>query len=135
MCAGGAARSTCDAGAVRAARRVTSRCPNRRWRDGRRHEGVDIKADKGTPVRAAEAGKVLYSGTLSDYGRVVIIKHAGHYRSVYAHASKLYVRRGQFVDRGQRIADIGTTGNATGPHLHFEIRKGESPRDPLLYLP
>ena len=111
---------------------VTSRFGRRR---GRPHEGIDIGARAGTRIRAAEAGKVIHSGWLGDYGKVVIVKHAGHYRSVYAHARKLYVRRGQFVDRGQLLAEVGTTGNATGPHLHFEIRRRESPRDPMLYLP
>jgi len=104
-------------------------------RKGRPHEGIDIRASRGAPIRAAEAGRVIHSGWLGDYGKVVIIKHAGPYRSVYAHANKLFVRRGDFVDRGQRIAEVGATGNATGPHLHFEIRRNESPRDPMLYLP
>lgn len=104
-------------------------------RKGRPHEGIDIRAARGAPIRAAEAGKVIHAGWLGDYGKVVIIKHAGPYRSVYAHANKVFVRRGDFVDRGQRIAEVGTTGNATGPHLHFEIRRNESPRDPMLYLP
>ena len=74
---------------------------------------------------------MIHSGWLGDYGKVVIIKHAGAYRSVYAHANKLYVRRGDFVDRGQRIAEVGATGNATGPHLHFEILVDGPPVDPL----
>lgn len=105
----------------------------RRW--GRPHEGVDLAARRGTRIRAAEAGKVIHSGRLGDYGNVVIVKHAGNYRTVYAHAQKLYVKRGQFVDRGQQIASVGSSGRASGPHLHFEIRKREKPRDPLLYLP
>lgn len=104
-------------------------------RNGRPHEGIDIRAPRGTRIRAAEAGKVIHAGWLGDYGKVVIIKHAGHYRSVYAHAAKIYVKRGDFVDRGQRIAAVGSTGRSTGPHLHFEIRRGESPRDPMRYLP
>ena len=104
-------------------------------RGGRPHEGIDLSARKGTPIRAAEAGRVIHSGRLGDYGKVVVVKHAGHYRSVYAHASKLLVRKGQFVEKGDRIALVGSTGRSTGPHLHFEIRRGESPRDPMLYLP
>ncbi len=104
-------------------------------RRGGPHEGIDLRADKGSRIRAAESGKVIHSGWLGDYGKVVIIKHAGPYRSVYAHASKLLVERGDFVDKGQRIAEVGSTGNASGPHLHFEIRRNESPKDPLLYLP
>jgi murein DD-endopeptidase MepM/ murein hydrolase activator NlpD len=112
--------------------KLTSRFGRRR---GRPHEGVDLAARKGTRISAAESGRVIHSGRLGDYGKVVILKHAGHYRSVYAHANKLYVRKGQFVEKGQRIAEVGSTGNASGPHLHFEIRKSESPRDPMLYLP
>jgi lipoprotein NlpD len=112
--------------------KITSRFGRR---GGRPHEGLDLGAKQGAPIHAAEAGRVIHSGRLSDYGKVVIIKHVGHYRSVYAHASKLLVEPGQFVEKGQKIALIGSTGRASGPHLHFEIRKRETPRDPLLYLP
>jgi len=78
---------------------------------------------------------VIYSGRLGGYGKVVIVKHQGSLRSVYAHASRLFVRRGQLVERGQRLAAVGSTGRATGPHLHFEVRRGERPQDPLRYLP
>lgn len=111
---------------------LTSRFGRRR---GRPHEGIDLGARKGTPIRASESGKVIHSGWLGDYGRVVIVKHAGHFSTVYAHANKLYVRKGEFVDRGDRIADVGTSGNATGPHLHFELRRREVAQDPMLYLP
>jgi murein DD-endopeptidase MepM/ murein hydrolase activator NlpD len=104
-------------------------------RRGRPHEGIDVAAPRGSSVRASESGKVIYSGRLGAYGRCVIVKHAGNYRSVYAHATKTLVKKGQFVDRGQKIATVGSTGRATGPHLHFEIRRSESPRDPMLYLP
>jgi len=106
------------------------------WRRGRPHEGIDIPARRGTPIRAAEAGRVIHSGSgLGDYGRVVIVKHAGPYKTVYAHNSKNRVRKGQFVEKGEVIAEVGTTGNASGPHLHFELRRGAKPLDPLLYLP
>ena len=104
-------------------------------RHGRPHDGLDLAAKQGTPIRAAEAGRVIHSGRLGDYGRAVIVKHAGNYRSVYAHASKTLVRQGQFVEKGQRIALVGSSGRSSGPHLHFEIRRRESPRDPMLYLP
>ncbi len=104
-------------------------------RNGRPHEGIDVSARRGTPIRAAEAGRVIHSGRLGDYGLVVVLKHAGYYRSVYAHARRLDVRRGEFVERGQKLAEVGTTGNATGPHLHFEIRRRRTPRNPILYLP
>ncbi len=104
-------------------------------RGGRPHEGIDLAAAKGSTIRAAESGKVIHSGRLGDYGKVVILKHAGDFRSVYAHTRKIYVRKGQFVERGDRIAEVGTSGRATGPHLHFEIRRREVARDPILYLP
>ncbi len=104
-------------------------------RRGRPHEGVDIAAQKGTPIFAAESGRVIFSGRMSGYGKVVIVKHAGRYRSVYAHASRLLVRKGEFVERGQKVAEVGSTGRSTGPHLHFEIRRSETPQNPLAYLP
>jgi murein DD-endopeptidase MepM/ murein hydrolase activator NlpD len=112
--------------------RVSSNFGRRR---GRPHDGIDLAIGKGTAIRAAESGKVVHSGWLGDYGKVVIIKHAGYYRTVYAHASRVYVSQGEFVDRGQRIALVGSTGRSTGPHLHFEIRKGEKPMNPASYLP
>jgi murein DD-endopeptidase MepM/ murein hydrolase activator NlpD len=112
--------------------KITSNYGRRR---GRMHEGIDVAARSGTAIYAAESGKVIHSGRLGGYGNVVIIKHMGSYKSVYAHASRLYVRRGQLVERGQKIAAVGSTGRATGPHLHFEIRTGETPRNPVLYLP
>ena len=104
-------------------------------RNGRAHDGIDIAAPSGTSIVAAAAGKVIHAGRIGDYGRTVIIKHEGSYRSVYAHARTLHVREGEMVERGERIAEVGRSGNASGPHLHFEIRHGERPRDPMAYLP
>ncbi|MFK7897304.1 MAG: M23 family metallopeptidase [Myxococcota bacterium] len=104
-------------------------------RSGRPHEGLDVAASRGTAIHAAEAGRVIHSGRLGSYGLVVIVKHAGSYRTVYAHASRLLVKKGAFVERGQKIAEVGSTGRSTGPHLHFEIRRSETPEDPLAYLP
>lgn len=104
-------------------------------RRGRHHEGIDIASPHGSPIFAAEAGRVIHSGRMRGYGKVVVVKHAGRYRTIYAHASRLVVRRGEFVERGQKIAEVGSTGRSTGPHLHFEIRRDESPRNPLAYLP
>lgn len=112
--------------------RMSSRFGSRR---GRPHEGIDLAVRHGTLIRASEAGKVIHSGWLGDYGKVVIIKHAGAYRTVYAHASRLHVARGEFVEKGQKIASVGSTGRSSGPHLHFEIRKRETPRNPIAYLP
>lgn len=104
-------------------------------RGNRPHEGIDLGAPYGTPIHAAESGRVIHSGRFGAYGKVVILKHAGAYRSVYAHAQRLFVEKGDFVERGQKIAEVGATGRATGPHLHFEIRRGEVAHDPLVYLP
>jgi murein DD-endopeptidase MepM/ murein hydrolase activator NlpD len=105
-------------------------------RHGNDHEGIDISARSGTPVRAAESGRVVHSGKgLGDYGKVVIVKHAGSYSTVYAHNRKNRVRKGEFVEKGQVIAEVGKTGNASGPHVHFEVRRDRRPQDPLLYLP
>jgi murein DD-endopeptidase MepM/ murein hydrolase activator NlpD len=105
------------------------------WRGGRRHEGLDLSARRGTAVRAAEAGRVIHSGRLGDYGNVVIVKHAGHFSTVYAHNDRNHVRKGQFVERGDVIASVGRTGNASGTHLHFELRRDRIAQDPLAYLP
>jgi murein DD-endopeptidase MepM/ murein hydrolase activator NlpD len=112
--------------------RLTSRF-GRRW--GRRHEGVDLAAKPGTPVRSAEAGRVIHSGPLGSYGNVVVVRHSKQYNTVYAHNRKLVVDEGDWVERGDKIAEVGSTGRSTGPHLHFEVRRGRKPQDPLLYLP
>ncbi len=105
-------------------------------RNGRAHDGIDLSARRGSKIRAAEAGVVTHSGTgLRDYGRVVILKHTGRYASVYAHTHRNFVKRGEFVERGDVIAEVGSSGNASGNHLHFEIRLNDQPTDPLLYLP
>lgn len=104
-------------------------------REGRLHEGIDIRARSGTPIRAAESGRVRFSGWLGDYGNAVLVDHAGGFTTVYAHASRSAVARGARVRKGQIVAEVGATGNATGPHLHFEIRRRKSARNPLLYLP
>jgi len=106
-------------------------------RDGRPHEGLDISAHVGAPIWAAAAGIVIFSGRLGDYGNLVVIKHDAIYATAYAHNKQNYVRKGERVERGQHIADVGKSGNARGnhPHLHFEVRRGEVQRDPLRYLP
>lgn len=100
------------------------------------HDGIDIKAREGTPVQAAEAGRVVHSDdSLSGYGNMVIIKHAGNYATVYAHNRRNLVRVGDFVEQGEVIAEVGQTGRASTPHVHFEVRRDGSPRDPVQYLP
>lgn len=99
------------------------------------HDGVDIAAPEGTPIRAVEQGEVVYSDQLRGYGNIVIVRHAGGLVSVYAHNQVNLVREGQQVARGQVIAKVGSTGRVTGPHLHFEIRRNNAAQDPLFYLP
>jgi murein DD-endopeptidase MepM/ murein hydrolase activator NlpD len=105
------------------------------WRSGSHHEGIDISARRGTPVHAAEAGRVIYSGWLGSYGRVVIVKHVGDWSTVYAHNQRNRVEEGDFVERGDVLAEVGASGNASGPHCHFEVRRDRAPEDPLAYLP
>jgi LysM repeat protein len=99
------------------------------------HEGIDLAAPKGTPVLASASGRVAYSGNgMSGYGKVVVIKHTNDLSTVYAHNSSLLVRMGDRVGQGQTIAKVGATGRATGPHLHFEIRRRGVPEDPRHFL-
>ncbi len=111
---------------------VTSPFGNR-W--GNMHEGIDIGAPEGTPVFASAAGKVIFSGERGAYGLIVIIEHPGDWYTIYAHNSKNLVGQGATVKQGDKIALVGQTGRATGPHLHFEIRQGVKPLDPQKYLP
>lgn len=104
-----------------------------RW--GTFHYGLDFAAPAGTPIYASRAGKVIYSAyNQGGYGKLIIIEHADGTQSYYAHCSSLYVNVGQSVSQGQRIAGVGTTGNSTGNHLHFEIRVNGKPVDPAHYL-
>ena len=105
------------------------------WRGLSHHDGIDISARRGTPVHAAEAGRVIYSGWLGSYGRIVIVKHVGPWSTVYAHNQRNLVVEGDFVERGDVLAEVGATGNASGPHVHFEVRRDRTPQDPLGYLP
>ena len=105
-------------------------------RNGRGHDGIDIPAKTGTPIVAAAAGRVIHSGRgLGDYGRVVIVKHEGNYSTVYAHNRRNSVAKGDFVEKGEVIGEVGSSGNASGPHVHFEVRHKRKPIDPLLFLP
>ena len=105
-------------------------------RNGEKHAGIDIKAEAGKPVMAADSGKVIYSGNgLNGYGNLIIIKHEGTFFTVYAHNKKNLASEGSLVEKGEEIAQVGDTGRATTPHLHFEIRKNKVTVDPTLYLP
>ncbi|NIO08322.1 MAG: peptidoglycan DD-metalloendopeptidase family protein [Deltaproteobacteria bacterium] len=99
------------------------------------HDGLDIAAPRGTPIRAIQSGKVIFSDRLRGYGNIIIIRHPDRYVSVYAHNRKNIARKGQKVRRRQIIAEVGRTGRVTGPHLHFEIRRNNVARNPLYYLP
>ena len=105
-------------------------------RNGRKHEGIDIAAPKGTPIHSAADGNVVFSGWgPTGYGKMVIIKHKHHLTTLYAHNSKLLVKKGGRVRQGQKISLMGSTGRSTGPHLHFEVRNDTHPKDPIKYLP
>ncbi len=105
-------------------------------RKGRRHDGIDIASPKGTPIYAAEKGKVIYSGNgISGYGNLIIIKHRDGFSTVYAHNSINKVKIDESVAKKQLIGKVGKTGRATGYHLHFEIRRNVGSVDPMKYLP
>ena len=100
----------------------------------RLHAGVDMSGSTGTPIVAAAAGTVVYAGRMRGYGNVVVVDHGGGVSTLYAHCSAVLVNDGATVARGQNIARVGATGLATGPHLHFEVRKNGSPVNPLSAL-
>ena len=104
-------------------------------RGGSFHDGIDIAAPEGTPIRAIERGEVIYSDQLRGYGNLVIIRHSGGFVSVYAHNQGNLVSEGQIVSKGEIVARVGSTGKVSGPHLHFEIRRNNSAQDPVRYLP
>jgi murein DD-endopeptidase MepM/ murein hydrolase activator NlpD len=102
----------------------------------RRHDGIDISALTGTLVRVADSGKVVYSDNkMKGYGNLIIIEHQDHFFTIYAHNEENLVKEEALVKQGDAIARVGRTGSATGPHLHFEIRKGSNPLDPMRFLP
>ena len=103
-----------------------------RW--GRMHEGIDIAAASGTPVAAAASGTVIHAGWLGGYGNLVVVDHGNGLATAYAHASAILVSVGQHVSQGETVSLVGSTGNSTGPHLHFEVRVNGVAVDPLLYL-
>ena len=103
--------------------------------NGKANDGINLAVPEGTPVKAAEDGVVAYSGNeLKGYGNLVLVRHANGYVTAYAHASELLVKRGDTIKRGQIIAKSGQSGEVGSPQLHFEIRKGSSPVDPLQFL-
>ncbi len=105
-------------------------------RKGRKHDGIDVANKVGTPIVAAQSGQVVYADNkLTGYGNLIIIRHNASMFTAYAHSNRMYVSKGDKVRKGQHIADVGETGRVTGPHLHFELRRGDKAIDPLPYLP
>jgi murein DD-endopeptidase MepM/ murein hydrolase activator NlpD len=103
-------------------------------RGGTLHKGLDIGAPYGTNICAADGGTVIFSGYSGSYGYLVKIDHGNGYVTYYAHCSSILVENGQTVTKGKHIAEVGHTGNATGNHLHFEVRLNNIPQNPLNYL-
>ncbi len=98
------------------------------------HQGVDIKAPYGTRVRATADGKVIYAGWKSGYGKVVILRHAYGFRTMYAHLSRVKVRAGQWVRSGDVVGYVGSTGRSTGPHVHYEVWRYSKRENPIKYM-
>jgi len=123
-------------------RMVVEFCSGFGWRvhpitgERKLHKGVDFAAPTGTPIFAAAEGVVTYAGWTDDgYGNVVELRHDNGELTLYAHTNRVYVSKGQIVSKGQAIAEVGTTGRSTGPHLHFEIQPdGRTAVDPMDYL-
>ncbi len=118
--------------------RVTSKFTYKRWHPilhrYRPHLGIDFGAKRGTPIYAIASGKVVYAGWMRGYGRVVKINHGGGVISLYAHQSKILVKKGDFVKEHQVIGKVGSTGRSTGPHLHLGVYKKGKPINPNIYL-
>lgn len=129
---GGASRAASSgrsgSGCVWPARGSVTSEYGRRW--GRLHAGIDLAGPIGTPIWAAKSGTVIVAGTENGYGKTVVIDHGGGMTTLYAHQSRLAVRRGQQVSQGQLIGSIGNSGNSSGAHLHFETHYSGSPRNP-----
>ncbi len=104
-------------------------------RGGKHHDGIDIPAPRGTPIIAADTGVVIYSDNgIRGYGNMIVVAHGDDIFTVYAHSRKNLVDKGERVEKGQVIAEVGNTGRSTGPHLHFEIRVKNKVRNPAQYL-
>jgi len=98
------------------------------------HGGLDLAVGMGTPVMASQDGRVAFVGPRGAFGELIILDHGSELTSFYGHLSRILVKQGQVVKRGDVIGKVGMTGRTTGPHLHFEIRKNNKSQNPLLYL-
>lgn len=117
---------------IPSSKRVTSYY-GKRW--GKKHEGIDIAAKMGAHILAIDDGVVIYTGKgLGGYGNLTVLSHHNGLFSVYAHQKKCFIQKGQKIHRGQVIGQVGQTGRATGPHLHFELRRESRALDPLQYM-
>ena len=103
-------------------------------RSGGIHTGLDIANSSGTPIKAAASGTIIYAGYKGSYGRMLVIDHGNGVQTYYAHCSKLYVSTGTYVNQGDVIAAVGSTGNSTGPHLHLEVRVNGVAKNPQNYV-
>ena len=99
------------------------------------HPGIDIAADEGAPIQAAIGGRVVSASPQGGYGNLITVDDGNGLSTRYAHCSRMFARVGQLVAPGDVIGEVGQTGRATGPHLHFEVRRNDEPVDPLPYLP
>lgn len=103
-----------------------------RW--GKMHKGIDIAASFGATINAALDGTVTYAAWQDGYGNVIKIDHGDGIETIYAHCSAITVKKGEVINRGEKIGEVGNTGNSTGPHLHFEVRENGEPKNPETYI-
>ena len=104
-------------------------------KEGFYNDGINIDSQKGTAVISSQDGKVIYSGNeIPGYGNLILIKHSKNWITAYAHLNEVFIKKGNFVKKGQKIGSVGSTGNVRSPQLHFEIRKGKESVDPLEFL-
>ena len=127
-----ASSENADDGFIKPTEGVLTSSFGERW--GRKHNGIDIGADMNTEIYAANSGTVTYAGEMSGYGNYVVIDHGNGFETAYAHCNSISVSSGDTVAKGQVIAHIGSTGNSTGPHLHFEIKENGEFLNPLDYV-
>lgn len=103
---------------------------------GRKNDGINISTPKGTAVKAADSGTVAYAGNeLKGFGNLILIKHNDGWITAYAHNDRLFVKKGQKVQKGEKISTVGSTGGVSNPQLHFEVRSGKKAVNPRMYLP